>query len=332
MTPSASAPCRQALNLNQDLGRTPKPADADVTTSVQAVEKLPVIEEVRRHGRAPPTALGGCRVASPEKVLQISHDGTITGRYTDMSTGMNAAICAKAVSVHIPSMDIGERIQKLMGEKGLNPYSLSLKAGLHEDTVRNIIRGATKEPSAVKLLKLARVLETSVEYMIDENAPTAGPTPTAKEIELPVRFQVGGNAWHEIQDIQAISLRTEIAERIEPYAAFPQWLEEVVGDSLDRMITPGALVHVVDASAMNYVPTHDDLVIVLRSKLGGALQQRTVQQVQLGPLGKIELWPRSHNARWGGPTAVYDAQAGVFDNDAQIVGKVVRAYMKFGKV
>lgn len=322
---------RRALDLTEIVNRASKPPHTDVASRGKSIEQLPVIEQVGRQRRTPPTALGGDVVATGEKALQISHGGQIVGRYADMSTGVDAGIRGMAISVHIPMMDIGERIQKLMGEKGLNPYSLSIKAGLHEDTVRNIIRGATKEPSAVKLLKLARVLETSVEHMIDEDAPSSGIAPPAKKIDLPVRYRVGAGAWHEVDDIDQADPRMEVAERIDAYAPFPQWLEEVVGDSLDKMIPPGALVHVIDAIAMGYQPAHDDLVVVLRSRLGGALLQRTIKQVQMGAAGQIELWPRSHNARWGGPINITAGTTTNEDVEVQIVGKVVRAYMKFGK-
>lgn len=97
---------------------------------------------------------------------------------------------------------------------------------------------------------------------------------------------------------------------------------------MDRMLPHGALIHVVDAIAMGYAPTHDDLVVVVRRRAQGAFVERSVKQVALTPDG-VELWPRSHNPRWSTPLTMRDGMNDHEDAEVEIAGKVVQAYIDF---
>lgn len=53
---------------------------------------------------------------------------------------------------------IGKAIARRMEQLGLNQRSLALKAGLHEDAVRNILRGKSKHPRIDTMEKIQKVL------------------------------------------------------------------------------------------------------------------------------------------------------------------------------
>lgn len=227
-------------------------------------------------------------------------------------------------SGHIPIMDLSSKVRQLMTDKGLNPYSAATLAGLQEDTVRDILRGKTKDPGASKLLKLARALETSVEALLEGQAVHR----PLEEIELPVSYRCSAGVWLETDEHSQVEPRREPAEYIPAYANWPQWLEEIDGDSIDRLIPNGALIHVVDTQAMGYEPADGDIVVVQRSRLGGMLRERTVKQVEILK-GKVLLWPRSHNPAH---QKALDFSAGADNDDGVqvlIVGKVLQAYMRF---
>lgn len=145
---------------------------------------------------------------------------------------------------------------------------------------------------------------------------------------LNVRYRAQAGFWAEVEDLSAT---TQFDRPIAPdprFAQWPQWLEEVVGDSANKRIQPGAFAHVVDAVEMGYSPRDGDWVVVERVRDGGHLRERSVKQVAVTRDG-IELWPRSTNPRWSTPLRL---DAGVENDDTavvQIVGLVVGVYEAF---
>lgn len=117
---------------------------------------------------------------------------------------------------------------------------------------------------------------------------------------LPIRYEVGAGLWQEVADTQVFLGSGTIAP--DPsYTGFPQWLERVRGDSMDREYREGELVHVVDALALGYVPRHGDHVVLVRRRSDGAEMERTIKEVVRTPSGVVEFWPRSTNPRWSRP-------------------------------
>jgi transcriptional regulator with XRE-family HTH domain len=257
----------------------------------------------------------------------------LTGIFPDKSTGKNPPVVTGCGSGHIPTMDLSSKIARLMEEKGLNPHSTASRARLPEDTVRDIVRGKTKDPGASKLLRIARVLDTSIEALLsDDDAPPApvGSSSSGKEILLPVAYSCAAGVFLETDDSSQVEPRMEPAEYFPTYARWPQWLEVVEGDSIDKLIPSGALIHVVDAQAMGYAPANGDIVVVQRTRLGGLLRERTVKQIGIDGNG-VKLWPRSHNPSFQTPL---DLAAGTVRGDdvqVTIVGKVLQAYIRFGR-
>lgn len=245
-------------------------------------------------------------------------------------------------------MDFAERLEERAQEKGFNAYSLAKAACLTEDTVRDIIRGKVKDPGASKLAKIARVLGTTVEELLgaevlgvvpevpDDPSPgepgTGAVVPLGRvrdgEIVLPVRFRAAAGAWREMDDLEQVTRRKFTAVFLPEYASFPQWLEEVEGDSVNKRLPSGALVHVVDTIAMGYEPASGDLVVVMRTRAGGLLRERSIKEVEITRDG-VRLWPRSFNERWREPLVLKPGGPEEDDVTVEIVGKVVRAYIGF---
>lgn len=224
---------------------------------------------------------------------------------------------------------VAERIGARLSQLGLNPHAAAIQAELAPDAVRNILSGKSRNPRGDTLTKIARVLQCDPGYLLgvlDSPKPISDAW-HGTEKRLPIRGQVAAGAW----------LATDDIAQEEPVLApalidgdAPQWLERVNGDSMDRLIPPGALIHVLDAIALGYVPRHGDLVVVVRRRAQGAFLERSLKQIAINGAGAVELWPRSHNPRWSTPLSPIAGAEGNDDVVVEIAGKVVRAYLEFG--
>lgn len=234
-------------------------------------------------------------------------------------------------------MSVAENIRKLIAFKQTTASAVSKKAGLPRDAVRDILIGKSKNPRADTILKIAQALEVDPANLMGEEELAAliyqeerkvAEEQNNGEIFLPIRYEVAAGQWQTVDDLRDEPYGYAPAQRIKPYEQFPQWLERIVGDSVNKLIPDGSLVHVVDAIAIHYEPRHDDLVVVQRSRAQGSFLERSIKQVELHP-SKIELWPRSYNPRWDGPFIVATGEEGDGDESIEIVGLVLRAYMHF---
>lgn len=221
---------------------------------------------------------------------------------------------------------LAERISERLEILGVSPRAASLKAGLSADAIRNILRGKSVSARADTLAAIARALGCDVRYLLGETDEVGEASESLGELKLPVRYVVGAGAWRETDDSDQVSRRFAPAQHIPGYDQWPQWLEEIEGDSINRLIPPGALIHV--AGIFGYTPRNDDLVVVVRTRAGGMLQERTVKQVELTPEG-VKLWPRSFNDRWKDALVLSDGLGDGEDATVEIAGKVLRAYIGF---
>lgn len=141
---------------------------------------------------------------------------------------------------------------------------------------------------------------------------------------LPIRYEVGAGLWQELTDTQVFLGSGSVAP--DPaYSGFPQWLERVQGDSMDREYRSGDLVHVVDAIAIGYVAQHGDHVILCRRRVSGGEVERTIKEVVRTPTG-VEFWPRSTNPRWAKPIVLSDGIDQDDSSEVEVAALVIGSY------
>lgn len=143
---------------------------------------------------------------------------------------------------------------------------------------------------------------------------------------LPTRFKVQAGLWFEMDSDEPIEPYDRPVVPDPRFAEWPQWLEQVVGDSADRRVKPGAYVHVVDAIEMGYAPTTGHWVIVERRRDQGAVRERTLKQVEVLDDGAVRLWPRSTNPRWSEPVSLTDGVRNPDGIEVEIVGLMIGSY------
>lgn len=235
----------------------------------------------------------------------------------------------------IQNATLRSRIEGRLKALTLSPRAASLKAGLGPDAIRIILDGRSRSPRADRLQAIARALQCDVRYLLGESADVGDPPQTIVERggmrSLPIRHEVAAGLWRE-RDEQADAPMGEAPAFVLPaYERFDQWLERVIGPSMNRLgITDGSLIHVVDAIDLRYEPVNDDVVVVERSRAQGALIERSVKQISIDPEG-IELWGRSYEERFNVPLSLTAGTAPHEDDvTVQIAGKVVRAYIQLG--
>jgi hypothetical protein len=225
-----------------------------------------------------------------------------------------------------PAADIRAWMVSVLKQTGLTPAGWAKKAGVAGSTVQRAIKpDYAFITSSRTLSKLAQAAGT---------APPEVRRPAEIQLVpkfLPVRYRVQAGHWLEVDDY-AQTFVSEFSHPVSPdprFSDWPQWLEEVVGDSVNLKIAPGGLAHVVDAIDMGYSPRDGDWVVVERRRAGGMLRERTIKQVAVRPDGVVELWPRSSNPKWTEPLNLSAGSNGDEPVEVEIVGLVIGAYSPF---
>ena len=218
-----------------------------------------------------------------------------------------------------------DRIRERLSVVGKTAAGASLEAGLSRDAIRNILRGLSMNATTNTMMRLAKVLDCSIEYLagLDPN-PGPGPAVGRRGKEplfelLPVLHEVGAGYWLDVPSgSTGESGPVAINQR---YADFAQWLERVIGTGADRRFQAGELVHVVDAVAIGDKPLAGDYVIVERWV--GELAERSIRQVQSGGDGVLSLVCPTDDQR--------SSAAIIWPSDGswRIVGKVIGRYSAF---
>jgi transcriptional regulator with XRE-family HTH domain len=225
-----------------------------------------------------------------------------------------------------------EAFKAWLAANGTNVSRVAKKAHVPYTTLASFVTGDTQSLKGSNEAKIATAYGVSVEQIFGSPgapAPSAPKVPDA-HIELPVRYVVAAGAWAALDELAQDPSEPELHRAIDDprYRGVEQWLERVEGDSYNRRVPDGALVHVVDALAIEYQPRHGDTVVVVRSRAQGAFHERTLKQIEMGPEG-VRLWPRSYNPKWSEPI---DYTQGLTDpafDEVRIVGLVIQAYIGF---
>jgi SOS-response transcriptional repressor LexA len=214
--------------------------------------------------------------------------------------------------------EIREWLLRVMREKGLTVSSWAKAAGVARTTIARPIKdGYPFVTSSRTLAKLANAAGVDAPDMRVLEPVQIEP------LFLPVRHKVQAGHWIEVDLSEQDFPSPPRAARPDPqFASWPQWLELVVGDSVDREIPPGHFAHVVDSIEMGYAPHDGDFVVVERRRAQGRLRERSIKQVAIKG-GRVELWPRSHNPEWNKPLILSHPEEGV---EVEIVGLVIGAY------
>lgn len=151
--------------------------------------------------------------------------------------------------------DLKSRVRERLKALNKTPRAASVDAGLHPDTIRNVLRERSVKPRADSLAKLARALECSVDWLIDPVAPawsepqplglweTPEPPPRAEmPRDVPVLGTAAGSARGAFQldtaPIDYVRRPPGIGASRDIYALY------VVGSSMSPRFEEGELIYV----------------------------------------------------------------------------------------
>jgi SOS-response transcriptional repressor LexA len=220
-----------------------------------------------------------------------------------------------------PAAQIREWLLSVMREKDLTPPVWAKRAGVAASTIQRAIKPdykfTTSTKTLAKLAAAAQVQPPDVRRItFDKTEP----------LFLPVLHRVQAGYWLETDVEAQVMLESPKAVMPDPrYGEWPQWLEQVVGDSANLKIPEGSFAHVVDAIEMGYEAHDGDWVVVERRRAGGLLRERTIKQVQISG-SRVELWPRSTNPKWSSPVVLDEGSRPNEDMEVEIVGQVIGFY------
>lgn len=221
-----------------------------------------------------------------------------------------------------PAAEIRDWLNAVMAEKGLTPPQWARAAGVAASTIQRAIKPSYKFVTSSKTLAKLATAAGAV-------PPRIAHVTSAKIIPLflPVRFKVQAGYWLEADaEMQEFRDPPRAVMPDPRYSEWPQWLEEVVGDSANKRIAEGSFAHVVDAIEMGYSARDGDWVVVERRRGGGLLRERTIKQVAVTSANRVELWPRSTNPKWSSPVVLGAGGRGDEDMEVEIVGLVIGFY------
>ncbi len=107
---------------------------------------------------------------------------------------------------------MGVRVRRLRQERGLQQSQLALRAGVNQPWVSQLEKGLIEDPGVERMTALARVLATTVEYLVEGREPRGEVDPDLSDTErrflrffrgLRPRYQ----AWVLRQAEQAVEQR-----------------------------------------------------------------------------------------------------------------------------
>jgi SOS-response transcriptional repressor LexA len=218
-------------------------------------------------------------------------------------------------------------VRAVLAQKDITATELAKLVGKAPSTLTRPLSSPTHQ-YAIKLRTLEEIAEkTGVPLTADLRKAAAKKRPPAPEgrVELPIRYQVAAGSFLKRDEIPQEPYGFRRVPPAPGYEGMKQWLEMVQGESMNRLIPPGSLVHVVDAYDLNYRARHGDIVVVERERVDGSMVERTVKQVSIDG-DRVELWPRSHSHRWQSALELTGGTTAGEEFTVTIVGKVVQSY------
>jgi SOS-response transcriptional repressor LexA len=224
-------------------------------------------------------------------------------------------------------MDTVERLEWAMRHAGRrNKAEVARAIKVNPVTFRSYFTNHAEPPLEV-CLKLSHLLGVSGRWLFDgtgkPDAVSQEPvTIQPEEQALPIRFLVQAGAWLEIDDLSDYKAETLGLSSIAASPRFPiteQWVEKIVGDSLDKIFQDGTFIHVVSLVGSGIELKSGALVVVER--VDGQKRERTVKRAIKDDEG-FKLVGESNNPRWNKPFPVTDADHVTIE----IVGVVIGGY------
>jgi SOS-response transcriptional repressor LexA len=135
------------------------------------------------------------------------------------------------------------RITERLLDLGLSPRAASVQAGGGPDLIRNIIRGRSQAPRAESLVRLASVLQVSLDYLMTG-------TGNAEKItsnNFGAKLKVSLLSWVSAGRMAFPDVSEETIGMIEETDLSPDgdWIAlQVVGDSMDRISPPDSIIFI----------------------------------------------------------------------------------------
>jgi SOS-response transcriptional repressor LexA len=212
------------------------------------------------------------------------------------------AMHAMPVSSDIDLRKLRARISEKMAERRINTRTATRQAGLSTTAIYDILNGKNKNPSIPVIKRIARVLQTSAEYLcgdIDSETQSlqtlegAAPIPVAGIAEAGA-FRAMPEWGHEHEH----ELPRIIAPRSKLYPKAKHFALEVRGDSMNAAkptpIVEGMYVLCIDVIDAGADVESGRIYAVRRTMDGGQTYECTIKRAKVFR-DRVELHPESTN-------------------------------------
>lgn len=211
-------------------------------------------------------------------------------------------------------------LKRLVNERAQgNMKALSLKAGLGETAVRDILIERVKEPSIDTLGKIAEALNVPLVAMLGANAEATRPVRYVKVVG-----EVAAGAWRDVT--HSVFSEYEIGIPVDPKYPLGSLFGLVVrGTSINRKAQDGDCVLCLKADAAPRPFQAGDWVVV--EQIDGGRVETTVKQVKWK--GGWELWADSTDEQWQKPIVLKNLPNGIEVNVSAFVLEFVTSATRF---
>lgn len=199
--------------------------------------------------------------------------------------------------------------------------ALSIAAGMGPDGVRDIISGRSKNPSAMFVIALARLLEIDIGGILKDKGER-------KAIEIPVVGKVAAGVWREvgIEDTQDQTIGT-FPDLTPDAPDGRRFALEVEGDSMNLTFRSGMYLDCIDPISSGMEPLSGDYVIVERRQ--GPLRETTCKRLDRTSDGVWRLIAESDRPEFAEPIIIGKPDVEIDGDDGVVViGIVLGAYVK----
>lgn len=223
-------------------------------------------------------------------------------------------------------MTIAKRLSKLMKSKGIGQSELARRVGVTQQTIGKLVRGEAQ--NSVHLHKIARQLETSVEYLTGETDNSAVaqdsqsfvPAPDLETFDALQLKQMGLALIPELELGYSMG-GGNVIELFQHTGVAPfkrEWLRPMMKGSFDELF-------VARGEGDSMIPTMlDGDIVLIDTAQKDILQQDRIWALSYGDLGMIK---RVRKLPDGGYQINSDNQAvtpmTAYDGEMHVIGRVI---------